>query len=235
MPSFCLAGAWRLTSHQFRRHPVPLTDQLVGQLVGRFRSPTQRRHRRPPSLWVHQRIQSLEQTGLSLHRRFGAPTRRPLPPKHLSPRLDLVGALGHRRTRHPRQLRHLGPAATTQHDSRRPHQQAPPPLIQMRQNRLQKPCQSRLGDLHTTTLHRESYSGALNVNPATAPPRPGPLKQREALPPPATSPQWGRMKTAAPFRSGEPAHAPLGYCDTPAGGAPPRAVRGPSWRSGSSM
>ena len=63
----------------------------------------------------------------------------------------------------------------------------------------------------------ERFSNSARCESATAPLRPPPAFGH--LPP------WRRMKTAAPFRSGEPGHAPLGYCDTPFGGGGPKGQR----------
>src|SRR5215469_12469795 len=80
------------------------------------------------------------------------PARPPRPPQRLRPRLQLFHPRRHRRLPDPGRPRHQPDPAITQRPRLRPQNQAPLPLIQMRQDHPILRRQQLLGNFHPPTI-----------------------------------------------------------------------------------
>ena len=121
----------------FLAHLVPGRDQLRGELPGRHRGPAQRRLRIPAPARLHQPQQRRQQTRVGLGGRLTAPTRAADPAQRSRASLQFRHPVTDPRPRCPRRTRHRGNPAMTQRPGLTCQHQPLPPLIQMRQNRLE--------------------------------------------------------------------------------------------------
>jgi hypothetical protein len=148
-------------NHRVRADRMPLDSQRGGQSPGGFRRPPQRRAQIAPLLRLDQRQQRRHQTRISLGQPLATRARGPHPAQRLDPGLQLAHPPRDRPLPHPRRTGHQPDPAIPQPPSRRPGQQPPLPLIQMRTHLREHRRQPHQINTHRHT-HTRSTSNKTN-------------------------------------------------------------------------
>ena len=149
--------------HRVRAHPVPLAGQLRRQRPGRLGRPPQRRLRIAPLVRLHQGQQRRDQPRILLRHPLAAPARPARPAQRRLPRAQFARAQRHRGLADPGRPGHQPDPAVPPRPRHRPHQQPPLPLIQMREDRLERRRQHLPGFLHNPHTTPASTTGSLRV------------------------------------------------------------------------
>jgi hypothetical protein len=134
---------------------VPQLGQLLGQLAGGLGRPPQRRLRITPRIGLHQFQQRLTHTRIGLGHPLTPTTGTASPAQWLAALLQIRHALGDRRRTHPSRPRDQLDPAMAQRSSFSTQQQAPLPLVQMRQHRSELARQGLL------KLHRKGHGTSM--------------------------------------------------------------------------
>jgi hypothetical protein len=138
--------------HRLGAYPVPGRGQLGGELPGRYRGPRQRRLRIPAPGRLHQPQQRRQQALVGLGGRLPAATGTADPAQRGLTGLQLRDPVADPGPRGPRRPGHCGDSTMTQRPGLTGQHQPLPPLVQVRQHRLELRPQRRndiLTDGHT--------------------------------------------------------------------------------------
>ncbi len=139
-----------------RRHLVTHVAERSCQLARRLQRPTQRRHRVPSCIRLHQVVEVGEQVGIDIDQPRPTPTLAAHPLGGFDRRVNLLRAGDHGVAAHAGNARYEGGTPSTQRPRQASGQQAPLLLIEMRRDEREQLTGRLLAQLHQATIRPSS-------------------------------------------------------------------------------